>query len=344
MIQDFSNATSTTYYWGYGARVVPCVNDAGSCAYLDSIYHGHELSMLYSWIMWAIIGSFLALALILRLVKRFSLGSSRPNNESIIVPQKTTYRGVRGFRSWLRSGLLPESLTGIFGHVSRVQLLVLTIILAYLLVFTMVGIVTKKWVTPVKKSSLHNTRTGLGPFSDRISVLAYALTPLTIILATRESILSLLTGIPHYHFMFLHRWTGRVIYVQSAVHTIGWTIIEAKLYQPQPTVWKTFISHQYIIFGILAMILITFLTVFSFSAVIKMTGYEFFRKTHLIVAVLYIVACWGHWNLLRCWMIASSILLGLDLVLRMVRVILIHTGFKDGSHGMCDRASTNVLI
>lgn len=30
-IQDHAAATSVTYHWGYATRVVPCVNDAGSC-------------------------------------------------------------------------------------------------------------------------------------------------------------------------------------------------------------------------------------------------------------------------------------------------------------------------
>jgi len=52
---------------------------------------------------------------------------------------------------------------------------------------------------------VNNTRTGLGGWSDRIGALAYALTPFTILLSNRESVLSLLTGIPYQHFNFLHR-------------------------------------------------------------------------------------------------------------------------------------------
>jgi predicted ferric reductase len=204
--------------------------------------------------------------------------------------------------------------------------------------YSFVGIVYKTWITPVKGSDKHNTRTGLGGFSDRVGALAYALTPLTIALSTRDSILSLLTGVPYQHFNFLHRWTGRIILVQSFVHTIGWTIIEGKLYQPQPKVYNNFIKQTYMVWGIVAQGFITFLFVFSLRPVIRWTGYEFFRKSHLVVAGLYLGACWGHWNKLACWMIASLGLLGIDLGLRIVRLCLIHVGYKDGNKGIGFRA------
>jgi len=62
----------------------------------------------------------------------------------------------------------------------------------------------------------------------------YAIAPLTVALSTRESILSLLTGIPYQNFNFLHRWLGRIIYIQSVLHTLGWTLIEGWFYQLQP--------------------------------------------------------------------------------------------------------------
>lgn len=198
----------------------------------------------------------------------------------------------------------------------------------------LVGIVYKTWVTPVKgKPGVFNTRTGLGGFSDRVGALAYALTPLTVALGSRESILTMFTGIPYQNFNFLHRWTGRIIFAQAVLHTIGWCVIEGKLYQPQPTVWRTFIKQLYMIWGVVAMVLMLFLFVFSLTPVIKRTGHEFFRKTHYIVAMVYIGACWGHWAQLYCWMLASLIVWGLDRGVRLLRTLLIHTRQIDGSTG-----------
>src|SRR5690606_24413485 len=104
----------------------------------------------------------------------------------------------------------------------------------------------QKWITPVSHDEhigYFNTRTSLGPWSDRIGVLAYALTPLSILLATRESFLSVVTGVPYQNFNFLHRWLGYIIVVQSSLHTIGWCIIEIRLYQPQPQVAEEWIKQ-----------------------------------------------------------------------------------------------------
>lgn len=164
-------------------------------------------------------------------------------------------------------------------------------------------------------------------------MLAYALTPFTVALSTRESILTLVTGIPYQSLNFLHRWLGRVIFIQAAVHTFGWTLIEANFYQPQPKVYRELVAQLYIIWGFIAMFFISFLYVFSIQRVIKWTGHEFFRKTHYIVAMLYIGACWGHWNHLACWMIASLGIWGIDRGLRLLRTLLIHVGYVNGSKG-----------
>lgn len=195
---------------------------------------------------------------------------------------------------------------------------------------SLAGITYKTWVTSVTKSpGKFNTRTGLGGVSDRVGALAYALTPLSILLSSRESALSLLTGIPHTSFLFLHIWTGRIIFVQSFLHTLGWTIIEARLYQPQPTVYRDFMAQLYIVFGVVAMILVTVLYLFSLKRVVYWTGYQVFKLTHYITAILYLAACWIHWAPLACWMIASIILLVLDRGIRLARLALIHTGHLD---------------
>jgi len=46
-------------------------------------------------------------------------------------------------------------------------------------------------------------------------------TLLSHMLSSRESLLSLITGVPYQHFNFLHRWLGYIILVQAALHTIG---------------------------------------------------------------------------------------------------------------------------
>ncbi|KAK7510392.1 ferric-chelate reductase-like protein [Phyllosticta citriasiana] len=347
-IQDMGDATTKEHHWGYADRALPCTSGEGTCAYLDAVYWMMDVSMLYTFILWAVIGGILFGFLFYRLLRprrqRDRFHSEKRDLEASKSPQNSVYRLYRTTVVGLRKWLLPETLRNVFGRVSRLQVLVLAVMLVYLLIFSLVGIVYKTWVTPVKGSpGVYNTRSGLGGFADRVGAFAYALTPLTIGLATRESILSLLTGIPYQHFMFLHRWTGRIIFIQSFLHTLGWTIVEGKLYQPQPSTYGSFMAQQYIIFGVVAMLFITYLYIFSMKRVINWTGYEFFRKTHYIVAALYLGACWGHWTKLACWMIASIGIMFLDRGLRLARVLMIHMGYKDGNKGLGFRCAQSNL-
>lgn len=312
-IQDHSQAN--TKYWGYASRVLPCTKDVGTCEYLDAVYGMHETSMLYTFILWGVILGILACWSVLR------IHTTAPASHG---PGTLLSKLLAKLTRWKRQYLLQDApFRSLFGRTTRLQLATLTACLIYLLIFSLVGIVYRTWITPIADSTLHNTRTGLGGWSDRLGALAYALTPFSILLAQRESILSILTGIPYQHFNFLHRWLGRVIFVQSFLHTLAWTLVEGKFYQPQPSVYVKFMAQQYIIFGVVAMALITFLTVFSTQWAIKRTGYEFFKAAHWVSAVLYLGACWGHWDKLWCWMVPSLALIVVDQTVRFLRMVYI---------------------
>ncbi|KAI1536083.1 ferric reductase [Pyrenophora tritici-repentis] len=315
-IQNFSEASTVEPHWGYSVRLVPCTNDKGSCEYLDIVYHSHDLGMLYTGIIWATIG---AILLIWGVGRHFA--RSQPSGVQLPavvgegVPRRRSAfeRLQRAIPAYARRYLLPDAARPIFGRVTRTQVLTLLVLTGYLTIFTFVGIVYKKWVTPVKKiPGLYQTRSSLGPWSDRIGVLAYALTPLSVMLSTRESILSLVTGLPYQSFNFLHRWLGYIIFVQSALHTIGWCIIEIRLYQPQPTVAIEWIVQTYMVWGLVAMILLTLLVVLSTPWGIRLTGYEFFRKAHYVLAMVYIGACWGHWEKLKVFLLPGLIVWFID--------------------------------
>jgi predicted ferric reductase len=256
--------------------------------------------------------------------------------------QSSASRLASAVGATFRRYTLPDTgLRAVFGRVTRLQVLIVSMLSIYLTIFTFVGYRYETWVTPVKNSpGVYNTRTSLGPFSDRIGILAYALLPLSILLATRESLLSLLTGIPYQNFQPMHRWIGYIIYIQSAVHTIGWTVVEAKLYQPQPKVWTNFIKQTYMIWGVVAMVLITLILVLSFSCTVRRTGgYEVFRKVHYVMAMIFLGACYGHWAQLGCFIIASLAVWGLDRIARLVRTFLLHYQYLPDGAGMAFQAA-----
>ncbi|KAI6780718.1 ferric reductase like transmembrane component [Emericellopsis cladophorae] len=182
----------------------------------------------------------------------------------------------------------------------------------------------------------------LGPWSDRVGVLAYALTPLSVLLGSRESLLSLITGVPYQNFNFLHRWLGYIIVVQGALHTIGWCIIEIRLYQPQPDVGAEWIVQLYMIWGLVAMTTLLLLYVLTLPFVIRRTGYEFFRKSHYVLAMVYCGACIGHWKQLHCFLTPSIILWSLDRCTRLLRTWLIHRKTINDKGGLFNSAQASV--
>lgn len=318
-IQDFNNASNLEPHWGYADRVVPCTNDAGSCAYLDLVYWAHDVGMIYVGAAWALIGG---LVLIWAFAHRSHLSSSRLPRTLSALKRKYLLTEFRAGR-WL------------FGRTTRLQVVVLGIIVAYLTVFSFCGLYYQTWVTPVKNMpGVYNTRTTLGPWADRIGVWAYALTPLSILLAQRESLLAQLTGIPYHHFNFLHRWLGHIIFAQSLLHTIGWVVVEVKLYQPQPTVAVAWIKQPYIIWGCVAMIVLFIMWGLALPVSQRLFGYEFFRKAHWVLAMVFIGGCIGHWKQLECFMIPSILLWVVDRAARLIRTGLIHYRITPEGKGM----------
>ncbi|WYZ42012.1 hypothetical protein EsH8_V_000907 [Colletotrichum jinshuiense] len=329
-----SEAASLEPHWGYADRAIPCTNDAGSCAYLDVVYGSHDLGMLYVGIMWIVIGGILLLWAVGRRALP-SLSEEDVLRAALLEDTRSSKSFMNRLRQTISSAmnryLLPDCLRPVFGRTTRLQVMILTVLSGYLLVFSFVGIVYNTWITPVKKMpGVYNTRVSLGPWSDRIGTLAYALTPLSVLFSTRESILSLLTGVPYQNFNFLHRWVGYIIVVQSSLHTIGWLVIEVRLYQPQPTVAVEWITQLYMIWGCIALFFLMALYILSLPPVIRLTGYEFFRKSHYVLAMLYIGACIGHWKNLECFMVPSLVIWFLDRVARGVRTALLHHNFIEG--------------
>ncbi|KAK3934540.1 ferric reductase transmembrane component 3 [Diplogelasinospora grovesii] len=324
MIQNFTGETNLEHHWGYADRVVPCKNDAGSCAYLDSVYNSHDLGMLCSGIFWATIGGIL---FVWGLGRR--IFSSR-GQEDLVVPEPDRERPQTVPRASALTRLRHSIATTSRTYLLPNSVLVLAMLLGYLAIWAFVGIVYATWITPVKNPpGVFNTRTSLGPWADRIGVLAYALTPLSVLLASRESLLSLVTGVPYTSFMFLHRWTGYVIILQSALHTIGWCVVETRLYQPQPAVWNTLIAQQWMVWGLVAMVLLVIMWFFSLSWTIRnVTGYEFFRKSHYVLAMVYIGAVIGHWVELQCFLVPGLVLWLADRFARLVRTGLLHYGYN----------------
>lgn len=94
-----------------------------------------------------------------------------------------------------------------------------------------------------------------------------------------------------------------MILAQSLLHTIGWTVIQGRLYEPdsQPAYLATQWKERYYYMGFFAQIWIAVLWIGSLRRVIRKIGYEVFRKSHYLFALLFVGGCWGHWPEMKEW-------------------------------------------
>lgn len=118
---------TAVHYWGYATRYLPCTSDAGSCEYLDTVYGDHEKSMIYTFIMWAVFGVILLAEVFSRLL--------RPSKRDSGSRQSFWYRFVRSASAAIRRYLVPEC-TKVFKYTTKLQILVLATLCAYLIVFS----------------------------------------------------------------------------------------------------------------------------------------------------------------------------------------------------------------
>lgn len=308
---DTSEATTLEPHWGYTDRALPCARDVKTCQYLDLVYSVHDHSMLFVGIFWAkAIGILLAWVLARNIWPSASTDEFMADTEKLVCTTASREGRVkRTVASLFRSYLLPDSIRIIFGRTTRLQVSLLLILAIYLVIVCFAGLTYRGWTVAVPgMPGLYTIRTTLGPWSNRIGVPAYALTLFSVMMASREAMLSVLTGIPYQSFNFLHRWLRYIILAQALLHTVGWIVIETKLYAPQPAAAMQLVTETYMIWGIVATLLILALFILSLPIVIRRTGYEFFRKAHYILAMIYIGAYYAHWDKLSYPLLLASYL------------------------------------
>jgi hypothetical protein len=128
-IQDHSAENITEVpYWGYPSRIVPCTNDHGTCEYLAAVYGMHETSMRYTFILWGVI---LGILVVWVTVRGWRMGGPSQSVGSRFDQACDAIGRLR--RRWLLADMPKWSL---FGRVSRLQVLVVAVLVAYLLIFS----------------------------------------------------------------------------------------------------------------------------------------------------------------------------------------------------------------
>jgi ferric-chelate reductase len=97
----------------------------------------HDVSMLYMWIMWVVIGGVFLIWIIIRVMAPSKVKTAADKEsgavKSTLSIRDRVYRGVATLR---QRYLLTELWPKVFGRVSTLQVTILAVILGYLLAFS----------------------------------------------------------------------------------------------------------------------------------------------------------------------------------------------------------------
>lgn len=130
-IQDHDAPNTTEeQHWGYPSRVVPCTKDEGSCEYLKAVYWMHDVSLLYTFILWGVI---LGILIAWVTIRGWWMGGPAQSVGSAVEKLRDSTQYLK------RRFLLQDTpMRWLFGMISRLQVLILACLLAYLLIFSYV--------------------------------------------------------------------------------------------------------------------------------------------------------------------------------------------------------------
>ncbi|KAJ5503145.1 hypothetical protein N7463_006019 [Penicillium fimorum] len=160
------------------------------------------------------------------------------------------------------------------------------------------------------------------PIATRSGWMALALLPFVLALSTKANMISGVTGIPHEKLQVFHHWTSYAMFVLALIHTFPYIIYHIRkgdmVHQ-----WKTSVVYWT---GVASLISQTYLTFMSLPF-IRNRFYEFFKATHIFVAVVFVVFFFLHCDFrLSSWdyFIASGVIYFLSLIASHTRTYLVH--------------------
>ncbi|PLB40507.1 ferric reductase family protein [Aspergillus candidus] len=127
------------------------------------------------------------------------------------------------------------------------------------------------------------------PIATRSGWMALGLLPFVLALGTKANLISALTGVSHEKLQVFHHWTSYAMFVLALVHTFPYIIYHIDK-GDMVKKWDTDIVYWT---GVAAIIPQAYLTFMSIPA-IRNRYYEFFKATHFLAAILFVVFFFFH--------------------------------------------------
>ncbi|KAJ5604927.1 hypothetical protein N7510_010081 [Penicillium lagena] len=163
---------------------------------------------------------------------------------------------------------------------------------------------------------------GSPPIATRAGWMALALLPFVLALSAKANMISALTGVPHEKLQVFHHWVSYAMFVLALIHTFPFIVYNISQ-GDMVNEWKTSLVYWT---GIGAIIPQAYLTIMSLPS-IRNRFYEFFKATHIIAAVVFVVFFFLHCDFrLSSWdyFVATGTIYLLCLFTAQTRTYLMH--------------------
>lgn len=132
----------------------------------------------------------------------------------------------------------------------------------------------------------------IAEFRGRTGVLAALNLIPTILFALRNNPAIYFLRVPYDTFNLLHRWTARMMVLESILHTIAWAV-NAYDAGGGPQIGLSLRTSTSYMWGMVATAVLTYMVLAS-SGPIRHQFYEFFINSHRVLAILAIVGIYIH--------------------------------------------------
>ncbi|KAI8344217.1 ferric reductase like transmembrane component-domain-containing protein [Chlamydoabsidia padenii] len=174
--------------------------------------------------------------------------------------------------------------------------------------------------------------TQLGRYlADRSGEMSFAQLPMVYLFGGRNNIMIYLTGWSYDRFIVAHKWASRVMFIHAVIHSAAYTWL-ALLDGPEGL--TSYYEDEYIIWGAVATVLSGFILLLAIPS-LRRSFYDLFLSIHIVLVVIFTVACWYHVKLLEdqenmAFLYASFAIWAYDRVVRFIRVVYYNIIFVTG--------------
>lgn len=146
--------------------------------------------------------------------------------------------------------------------------------------------------------------------ANRAGFLAVSQLPLLFLLATKNNVLALLMGRGYEKLNFLHRWSGRAVFLAATIHGSLWIRNHLRL--------NASLTAEKELRGLTAYAVLCLMVLISLKP-IRNAAYQVFFVSHIIGFVTFFILICHHTPYAQPWIFPAIAFYGLDMLLRFLR-------------------------